>query len=328
MIDYSVIIRTTGKAGEKYQKVLDSIAQLKPNPKEVIVVLPEGNKKPDETLGYETFYFCPKGMVTQRLYGINKCKTAYALICDDDVCFKEDFVQKLHQPIREGKAQISAGPLLAYLPSPGISSIFYAITGAAVPRRRSNGKYISVLSTTGYSYYRSIDTKENKYYSAESLPWTCFYGEINAIKRICLEDEKWLQLHGYASMDDQTMFYKAYLMGIKTVVVSDALYDHLDAKTSRQVLEDIAYSMEFNRYVFWHRFIYSLDCGLKKVWDKLCIEYYLGIKTFYNIFRLINGRLDMKAFKAKRRAIKDAKEFVKSEYYLELESVIKSNRKT
>lgn len=45
-IDYSVVIRTIGKAGEKYQKLLDSIAGLVPRPKAVIVVLPEGYDLP------------------------------------------------------------------------------------------------------------------------------------------------------------------------------------------------------------------------------------------------------------------------------------------
>lgn len=315
MIKYSVIIRTTGNAGEKYQKLLNSIDRLTPKPEEVIVVLPDGYQKPKEQLGWETFYFCPKGMVTQRLFGVEKCKSPYALICDDDVSFSPDFVQKLHQPLKEGKAQLSAGPLISYLPQPGIASIFYAITGAAIPRIFSRGKYITVLPTTGYSYYRAINTNRHEYFIAESLPWTCFYGEIEAIKKIHLEDEWWLQLNGYASMDDQTMFYKAYLMGIKTVVVSDAVYEHLDAKTSRSILSEIAYAMEFNRYVFWHRFIYSVDSGLKRYLDVLCIKYYFAVKSIYNIFRLIKGNLDMNAFKAKRLALKDAKKFVKSDSY-------------
>ena len=48
-IDYSVIIRTIGKAGEKYQNLLNSIAALVPQPKEVIVVLPEGYDEPAES---------------------------------------------------------------------------------------------------------------------------------------------------------------------------------------------------------------------------------------------------------------------------------------
>ena len=114
-IDYSVIIRTIGKAGEKYQNLLNAIAVLDPQPREVIVVLPEGYEEPEEKLGWETFYYSPKGMVVQRLFGIKKCKTPYALICDDDVCFAADFVHKLHEPIAEGLCGISAGPLYSFL---------------------------------------------------------------------------------------------------------------------------------------------------------------------------------------------------------------------
>ena len=102
MIDYSVIIRTTGKAGEKYRCLLQSISKLEPQPKEVIVVLPEGYSLPEEQLGWEKFYFCPKGMVTQRMYGVEKCKTKYALNTDDDIAFEADFVKKLHEQVCNG----------------------------------------------------------------------------------------------------------------------------------------------------------------------------------------------------------------------------------
>ena len=114
-IDYSVVIRTTGQAHEKYQALLNAIQALEPLPREVIVVLPEGYERPAEQLGWETFYFCPKGMVRQRMTGIRNCKTPYALICDDDVCFEADFVQKLFEPIAEGLCSLSAGPLYSFL---------------------------------------------------------------------------------------------------------------------------------------------------------------------------------------------------------------------
>lgn len=322
MIDYSVIIRTTGNAGEKYASLLNSISKLNDKPREVIVVLPEGYAKPKEKIGNELFYYCKKGMVTQRLYGIEKCKTKYALICDDDVCFESDFIEKLHQPISDGIAELSAGPLLSFLPAKGIMSILHAVTGSAVPMINNRGRYISILSTTGYSYNRYVTKTSRKYLTAESLPWTCFYGDVEAIKRIAMEEEHWLELNGYASLDDQTMFYKAYLRGIRTVIVPNAHYKHLDAKTSRRVLSDIAYSMEFNRYVFWHRFIYSMDSGVKKIWDQICIDYYFFMKFFYNRMRLISKELDIDAVKAKKQAIKDAKKYVKSKEYLNLPKVI------
>ena len=40
IIDYSVVIRTTGNAHEKYQNLLNSVSNLIPPPKEIIVILP------------------------------------------------------------------------------------------------------------------------------------------------------------------------------------------------------------------------------------------------------------------------------------------------
>lgn len=51
---YSVYIRTLGKGGDKYQRLLDSIKKQTIQPLEVVVVLPYGYKKPKERLGYDT----------------------------------------------------------------------------------------------------------------------------------------------------------------------------------------------------------------------------------------------------------------------------------
>lgn len=325
MIDYSVVIRTTGNAGEKYEKLLDSIQKLIPKPKEVIVVLPIGNDYPNTKVGVETFYFAPRGMVSQRLYGINQCKSKYALVCDDDVCFDRDFVQKLHDPIKSGLCEISAGPLLSFLPKPGIKATINAVMGAAAPTLFHRERYCSVLSTSGYSYNRNINIKEHGFLESESLPWTCFYASVEALKRIHLEEEKWLDTRGYAAMDDQTMFYKAKLLGIRTLVVTDALYEHLDAKTSisgnYEKRKNVAYSLVFNRYVFWHRFIYSKDSNCKKMWDLLCFKYFRLWARLYDAVDLLRGRMDKRIWKEKRWAEKEAKRYVKSFEYKNLSTV-------
>ena len=157
MIDYSVVIRTTGKAGEKYAALLRSIDALEPKPREVIVVLPEGYDLPPERLGWETFHFCPKGMVTQRFYGIRVCRTPYALISDDDIAFDPDFVQKLYQPVKDGRYGLSAGPLLEFFPPKGIQTLFWALGAAAIPAGDRNARYTTVIPSTGYVYNRRID---------------------------------------------------------------------------------------------------------------------------------------------------------------------------
>lgn len=287
-IDYSVIIRTTGKAKEKYAGLLESIRRLEPQPREVIVVLPEECTLPEEQLGWETFYFCPRGMVIQRMTGISKCKTAYALVCDDDIQFEADFVQKLHKPLAEGLGKIAVGPLYSFLPRPGKNAMVSAVLGGAVPMMRKK-RYVSVLRTAGYAYNRHLNSAKDSYYETQSAAWTCFYTEIEALRSIDFETEQqWLDLNGYSALDDQTMFYKAWLRGMKTIVVADARYEHLDARTSRQVQKPVIFSGNFNRIVFWHRFIFSQERTVfGKFWACLCIGYRLLLAALYNIVKKV-----------------------------------------
>lgn len=298
MIDYSVIIRTTGKAGEKYRRLLDSIAALEPRPKEVIVVLPEGFDPPAQRLGWETFYFCPKGMVIQRLYGIAQCKTKYALISDDDIAFEPDFVQKLAAPLESGKYGISAGPLVEFLPAPGLPAIVSLLTGAACPALGNRHRYNTILKTTGYSYNRSPEP--GKLYETQSAPWTCFFADVAKLRSIRFEDELWLDKNGYSAHDDTAMFYKAWLRGVTPVIVGDALYQHLDARTSTTHNPRVAYAGGFNTVVFWHRFVYKNCRSLpEKLWARLCFGYHLLAS---GAFRLLN---DLRKHTSDRKNARD-----------------------
>lgn len=314
-IDYSVIIRTIGKANIKYQKLLNSIASLEPKPVEVIVVLPVGYEKPQQQLGYETFCFSPKGMVEQRMYGLNVCKTKYALFCDDDVEFDKDFVNKLYKPIRENKCSFSAGPLYSFLPS-GMYAGLSFLMGAAMPTLFNKHNYCTVLSSTGYSYNRHLNTNKDYYYS-QSLPWTCFLASVEAFKKVDLESELWLNKHNYAGMDDQTMFYKGHLMGYKTCVVPNALYIHNDAKTSSKNNADaMLYALSFNRTVFWHRFIYNRKNNIiSKLFSKVCFGYYKFCSiSFFRLLCLL-GKKPKNELISTKNGYKDGKKYLKTEEY-------------
>lgn len=322
MIDYSIIIRTTGKAHEKYQKLLNSIERLIPQPQEIIVVLPEGCQYPDETLGKETYYFSPKGMVLQRMTGIEKCKTKYALICDDDVQFKPDFVEQLYEPIKKGLCSITAGPLYCFLPPKGCNSLLCTLMGSAVPTIFHKDRYISILRTSGYSYNRKLDVSK-KYYETHSVAWTCFFADIAAIKQINFMDEIWLDSHGYSSLDDQTMFYKAHLRGIKTMVVVSAEYEHLDARTStRNNRDPVLYSLCFNRVVFWHRFIYKKQSNLLfKLYTILCIVYRSIWLFAFNILNILRRRMTVRDFKISCKGYLDGWKYLRTKEYREFPSV-------
>ena len=325
-IDYSVIIRTTGNAHIKYQKLLDSISRLNPQPEEVIVVLPEGYALPEERLGWETFLFCPKGMVRQRMKGIEACKTDYALICDDDVSFPSDFVRKLHKPLEEGKGFFSAAPLYSFLPEKGKEAFIDMVMASAIPtvlyRRK---RYVTVLKSTGYSYNRHLNRTITTYYETQSVAWTCFYADIWALKKLEFDQEKWLDAHGYSALDDQTMFYKAWLMGMKTIVVSDASYEHLDAKTStRNNKPNVLFSRSFNRLVFWHRFIYSQQRRHSgRFLSRIAFLYRLVWIEVWNICSVFRHKMTKKDCRICRKGIRAAIRYLQSEEYRNLPPIIR-----
>lgn len=318
VIDYSVVIRTTGKAHEKYQALLESISKLVPAPKEVIVVLPEGADVPDEKLGWESFYFCKRGMVSQRMKGVQVCKTHYALFCDDDVSFSSDFVRLLFEPIEQNLSSFSVAPLYSFLPQKGINSLANTVMASAAPMVfQTKSHYISVLKSSGYSYNRNLQTKSGKFYYAESAPWTCFFADIDAFRSLDFEKETWLDKNGYSSLDDQTMFYKAWLMGLKTVAVPQASYKHLDGRTSFiNNKPSVVYSKVFNRVVFWHRFIYSRQNNIfDRISSTVAFRYCIFWLLLWNEIAYIRGRMPADINQLSKAAYRDALKYIESEEY-------------
>ena len=311
-MEYSVIIRTIGKAGLKYQRLLDSIRNSTIQPKDVIVVLPEGYDPPAEQLGYERFLYCQRGMVTQRIVGIEHCSTDFALILDDDIAFEPDFIHMVSAPVVEGEYGLSAGPLTEFFPQSGKQSFINAVLGQAVPTVFHKEMYNTILKTTGYSYNRHL--KKNMLYETQSAPWTCFFADMTKLKSIHFEDEIWLDLNGYSAYDDTAMFYKAWLCGVKTVIVADAHYQHLDAGTSRSGINTKYYfNRGFNSYVFWKRMICNNSNHLNKSLYYIPFRYHeLMAKYFY---RLTKGKDSSKAFCL---GCTKAREWVKSDEYLNL----------
>lgn len=320
MIEYSVIIRTTGKAGEKYRCLLQSIVGLEPQPREVVVVLPEGYALPEDRLGWETFCFCPKGMVIQRLYGIAQCRTPYALISDDDIAFAPDFVRKLHEPLESGQYGISVGPLPEFFPGKGLPTVMSVLTGASGPTLFHKERYNTLWRTTGYSFNRNI--QPGKWYETQSAAWTCFYADIEKLRSIHFEHELWLDKNGYSAHDDTAMFYKAWLRGIKSVVVADAPYQHLDARTStRGNMEKALYATGFNDVVFWHRYL-SGTALPERLWSRICICYRFTMQRLYYRLNKRRGRMTAEEIAAFESGIADGWAWLDTEEYQKLPALM------
>lgn len=325
-IDYSVVIRTMGTAGEKYQTLLDSIDKLAPKPKEIIVVLPEGYQLPPEKLGYERFIFSSRGMIAQKLTGLCTANSEYILFCDDDLQFDSDFVKKLYRPLRDGMASISSAPLLSLLPQKGLKGIVSAVLADAIPEVFHRDMYVKVLRSSGWSYNRFNVRSKNKYYYTESVPGACLLIRRKDMIDIRFEDELWAEKFGYAAIEDQIMLYKFIKCGYKAIIVSDAEYIHLDGKTSVASLDrEPCYAGAFNHLVFWHRFIFSIERSFfLKIIDIFAFTYW---KLAHKLFNRLKAILDPRKkilYEAFSEGLKDGYEYLNSKEY-KLLNPIKQN---
>lgn len=121
----------------------------------------------------------------------------------------------------------------------------------------------------------------------------------------------------YAQGDDQVMFYKMYLSGLKQLTWFHSGIKHLDAgsammneeKEKRLIYSDLRF-----KTIFWHRFIYQPDKNfLSKVWGIICIGYAMGFTLFISTLKC---KFDI--LMLKYRAIKEAISFIRSEEYKNL----------
>lgn len=263
---YSIYIRTLGKSGEKYVRLLHSIDVLTVRPAEVVVVLPIGYEPPKERLGYERFAFSDKGMVRQRIFAINDARTPYLLLLDDDVEFEPQYVEKMFATIKSSGAQCCI-PVLKdnSLRSSLVRRLAESFVGVATYKDTHDKWYIKI-NRCGGLVLNSNMKPDVQYYSQTGHGSNCF-AETKTLRDINFEEELWLEDSGYALPDDQVMFYKIYKTGHKIAVCRDAYFCHLNAASTndgRRYLK-VAQAKAGNYLIFWYRFIYSGSKGFARL---------------------------------------------------------------
>lgn len=286
---YSIYIRTTGKGGEKYKRLLHSIDIQTIRPQEVVVVLPNGYKPPRERLGYERMAFYEKGMIMQRVFAINDAKTPYILLLDDDVEFEPQFVEKLYQTMTSANADCCIAKMRNDAESASkIKRKIFHLIGSTVYKNTHDQFFYKInlcggfIVNTGYNPTKPV-------YSQTGHGSHCF-AKTAALKDIHFEDELWLEASGYPLPEDQVMFYKLYLKGYKISVCLNTYFCHLDAASTndgRRYLK-IAQAKTGNYMIFWYRFIYQNSKGFKKLLCIFSILHRLFWESFFYILKYHN----------------------------------------
>lgn len=316
---YTAVVRTLGKAGEKYQKLLDSLLNQSVRPAAIYVYLAEGYPIPKETVGLEKVVYVKKGMVAQRALQYDEVDTEYILFCDDDLYLPENAVEELYNSLVENEAQVISPDVFNNAQRGLLSEMLMTVSGRMRARRNDQMWGYKVMRTGGYSYNKH---PKNKVYQSQTNAGPCFFCRKDDFLKVHFEDELWLDKMTYPLGEDQVMFYKMHCMGLKVLTHYSSGIEHLDAGTSRVSQEKehkVIYSDFFFKCVFWHRFICLPEHKLAlKLWDIACILYPLLFTILISAVKF-----NKKVLSLKYRAIRDAWTFIQSEEYRTLPRIEK-----
>lgn len=314
-MEYTAVIRTLGKAGEKYQKLLDSLVSQTVKPKQIIVYIAEGYPIPKETVGIEQYVYVKKGMVAQRALPYDEIDTEYMLCLDDDLVVPECFVEDMFRAMAEAGADVISPDVFPNHKRSFKQEVMMALSGRMIARRCDDSWGYKVLRTGGYSYRKHI---QKSAYQSQTNAGACFLCRKMDFRKIHFEDELWMDSISYALGDDQVMYYKMHLYGLKVFTLYDSGIVHLDAgdNLNPEKQMGLLYSDFRFKVVFWHRFLWSVDNAWGKLLDSIAIAYYLLFTICISALKLQRDVLSVKY-----KAIKDSFRFLKSDEYKRIPKV-------
>lgn len=321
-MNYTAVIRTLGKAGEKYQVLLDSLNRQTIQPSKILVYIAEGYAIPKETIGKEQYIYVKKGMVAQRALPYKEVDTEYILFLDDDVYLPETAVAQLYQYLVDNEADVISPDVFPNAERSLLGKWMMRLSGRMIDRKDDGMWGYKVMRNSGYSY--NGNPKFGVYLS-QTNAGPCFFCRKESFLKIHFEEELWMDHVKYALGDDQVMFYKMYCMGLKQLTWFHGEIRHLDAGTtmvSEEKEKMMIYSDFRFKTIFWHRFIYLPDRKwLSCLWSIFCVGYTF---LFALSISLLKGQFDI--FKLKLKAMKDAVKFIRSEEYHMLPLIKKNVR--
>lgn len=309
-MEYTAVIRTLGKAGNKYQQLLDSLVRQTCPPKEILVYIAEGYALPQETVGLEKYIYVKKGMMAQRALPYTEVTTEHMLFLDDDMVLAEDQVERMFTLLSEHKADVISPDVFPNSQRPLIPELMMTLSGRMRARRNDRRWGYKVMRTAGYSYNKhpGSDVLESQTNSGN-----CFLCRKASFLSIRLQDETWIDATPYALGDDQIIYYKMFRHGLKVLTWYSHHVQHLDAglNLTAENKRQLAFSDFRFKTIFWHRFIYKPDKSrASKFLSTLAIGYTFAFGLMVSLLKLRFG-----IFQIKRKAIRDGIRYIKSDEY-------------
>ena len=311
-MQYTVVIRTLGTAGEYYRRTLNSLLEQTIKPQAIVVYIAEGYPIPQETIGIEKYVYVKKGMVAQRALPYSEVESEYMLFLDDDVYLPPSGVEVLYNEMVEHNAQVISPSVFANHKVSWKSKVKNSILGKEVARLFDSRWGYKVLRTGGFSYNNN---PVKPVYESTTNAGPCFFCKKENFLKIKFHEDLWLDEAPYALPEDQVMFYKMHLCGLKVLTSFDSGIVHLDAGSTMQATDDkvlkTIYSEFRNKTIFWYKYIYSHEkTVLAKAWCLFCFYYMVLLQYVNAIPKIIKGKsAEVDAF---RKGIRDGFNYIKS----------------
>ncbi len=302
--EYCAVIRTIGRAGRMYQRLLDSLASQTIPPKKILVYLAEGFDKPMETIGTEQIVRVPKGMVAQRALPYDEVDTEWMLMLDDDIDIAHDGVERMFQGLKDCSADVCAVDALPHHTIPLLQKIVMASMLSSIPRIGGKKRGYRV-SCTGSDVYNPAPSGDFALSTTNAgMAFICRKTDFLAIH---FEEDLWLDDSPYAIPDDKVMFFKMHLAGLKILTHYNSGFTHLDAATSvtGERAAKIAYSHARNNKIFYELYVRPNLPVWKKPLATILRLYQQCAAFIYNTLR------DRENTEMRRKGLRDAKEFLK-----------------
>ncbi len=311
--EYSAVIRTLGRAGDKYKSLLDSLNNQSVKPKEIIVYIAEGYPLPKETIGKEKYVYVKKGMVAQRALQYEEVSTDYILFLDDDLLLQDSSVESMYTLLKNNNADVISPDIFPNAQRNKISELMMTISGRMRARRNDGLWGYKVMRTTGYSYNSSPD---KDVYWSQTNAGACFLCKKEDFIKIHFEEELWLDNVSYPIGEDQAMYYKMYRKGLKLLTWYNHNIQHLDA--GMNMLKDKQLKLVFSDFrfkaIFWHRFFYKPEKKLlSNILNILSISYFLFFSLTISLLKL-----QFDVFEIKVDGLKSAIQYMKTDSYKKL----------
>lgn len=313
-MNYTAVIRTLGTAGEKYQTLLDSLSRQTVQPSRILVYIAEGYAIPKETIGKEQYIYVKKGMVAQRALLYHEVDTEFILFLDDDVYLPEIAVEQLYQYLTDYNADVISPDVFPNAERSFLGKCLMMLSGRMLARKNDGKWGYKVMRNSGYSYNNHPNSGV---YWSQTNAGPCFFCRKKDFLKIHFEEELWMDNLKYAQGEDQVMYYKMYLLGLKQLTWFGSGIKHLDAGStmmSEEKEKRLIYSDFRFKTIFWHRFIYEPDKSfISRVWSMICIGYALCFTLLISLLKF-----NPAIFLLKCQAIKEAIGFIRSKEYMNL----------